>query len=161
GQARLNDASVLMVGAGGLGCPTLLYLAAAGIGRIGICDGDVVEESNLHRQVLFTQDQIGQNKARAARKQLLAHNPAINIEAHEYAVDSKNVEDLFSRYDVIIDGTDNFATKFLLGDAAVKFSKPLVYAALSGFEGQVSVFDAQRGPCYRCLFPQPPTQEIL
>ena len=160
GQAKILDASVLCVGAGGLGCPALLYLAAAGVGSIGIVDFDNVDESNLQRQVLFTHADIGENKAEAAKARLNALNPEIDIEAYNCALDADNAEELFERYDVIIDGTDNFAAKFLINDAAVKFGKPFVYGSILGFEGQVSVFNYKGGPCYRCLFPEPPTGHI-
>ncbi len=163
GQERLLRASVLCVGAGGLGSPALLYLAAAGVGRLGIADFDRVDLSNLQRQVLFSSVQIGQAKCSAARERLLALNPDIDIEEFPDGIHSENAEELIGAYDVIIDGTDNFAAKFLINDACVKFGKPVVYAAINQFEGQVSVFDSTRGdaPCYRCLYPNPPTQRVM
>lgn len=160
GQKRLSEASVLVVGAGGLGCPALLYLAAAGIGRLGIADFDVVDETNLQRQVLYSTDQIGQNKARAAQEKLQALNPTITIEIFEDGLNEVNAEELFKNHDIIIDGTDNFDTKYLINDAGVKFGKPVVYGAINQFEGQVSVFDAQKGPCYRCLYPEKPEEHV-
>ena len=160
GQEKLSRAAVLCIGAGGLGCPALLYLAAAGIGRIGIVDFDTVDETNLQRQVLFTMNQVGMNKARAAAERLQALNPEIVIEPHETELTDKNALTLFKNYDVIIDGTDNFAAKFLINDAALKSAKPFVYASILGFEGQLAVFGAPGGPCYRCLFPAPPHTHI-
>lgn len=160
GQTALSHARVLCVGAGGLGCPALLYLAAAGIGHITIIDPDYVDVSNLQRQVLFTDADCGQSKAVAAQKRLQQLNPEITIEAISDWLTDKNAEDLFLRHDIIIDGTDNFEAKYLINDAAVKTSKPVVYGAIQGFEGQVSVWDAQRGPCYRCLYPAPPKAAI-
>ena len=160
GQEKLSAASVLCVGAGGLGCPALLYLAAAGVGHIGIVDFDVVDETNLQRQVLFTMDQLGENKAESAKKRLIALNPDIKIEAYVEALSDQNAEALFSDYDIIIDGTDNFSAKFLINDAALKVGKPFVYGSILGFDGQVSVFNHKGGPCYRCLFPAPPKGHI-
>lgn len=160
GQEKISKASVLCIGAGGLGSPALLYLAAAGVGRIGIIDFDVVDESNLQRQILFTVDQIGQNKALAAKARLQVLNPEIEIEAYPEKLNEGNAPDLFARYDVIVDGTDNFAGKFLINDAAVKIGKPFVYGSILGFEGQAAVFNYKGGPCYRCLFPEPPRSHI-
>lgn len=160
GQKKISAASVLCIGAGGLGCPALLYLAAAGVGRIGVVDFDVVDESNLQRQVLFQTDQVGQNKAQAAQNRLTALNPEIEIEAYPYGLDADNAMSLFKSYDVIIDGTDNFSSKFLINDAAVKAGKPFVYGSILGFEGQLSVFNYKGGPCYRCLFPEAPKSHI-
>lgn len=156
GQQRLADSSVLCVGAGGLGCPALLYLAAAGIGRIGIIDFDSVDETNLQRQVLFTIHDIGKNKAEAATERLQRLNPEISIQAYTYELTDKNAQGLFHNYDIIIDGTDNFATKFLINDTAIKTDTPFIYGSILGFDGQISVFNHQNGPCYRCLFPEPP-----
>lgn len=161
GQSRLSNARVLVVGAGGLGCPALQYLAGAGIGTIGIIDHDRVDETNLHRQILFNMNNIGKPKARAAGEHLLKLNPEIIIQAYDEELADKNVLTLFSSYDVILDGTDNFSAKFLINDAAVKCGKPVVYGAIQGFDGQVTVFDAARGPCYRCLHPQPPRGVVL
>ncbi len=156
GQEKLSRASVLCIGAGGLGCPALLYLAAAGVGRIVIVDFDTVDETNLQRQVLFIMKQVGRNKAEAAKERLEALNPDIEIEAYPFELTDKNAEELFQNYDIIIDGTDNFAAKFLINDAAVKCEKPFIYGSILGFDGQLSVFGAPGGPCYRCLFPEAP-----
>lgn len=161
GQLALSEARILCVGAGGLGCPALLYLAAAGVGHIGIIDDDRVEDSNLQRQVLYTHDQIGMNKAVAARAHLIARNPDISVTAYEERLSADNCERLFSAHDIIIDGTDNFDSKFLINDAAVKFNKPWVYAAILGFDGQVSVFTTdEQSPCFRCLFPHTPRNHV-
>lgn len=160
GQNKISKASVLCVGAGGLGCPALLYLAAAGVGHIGIIDFDVVDESNLQRQVLFNTEQIGQNKAEAAKERLAALNPAISLQSYAEELTAGNVTELFSTYDLIIDGTDNFATKFLINDTAVQLDKPYIYGSILGFEGQAAVFNYEDGPCYRCLFPEPPQSHI-
>lgn len=162
GQAALDSASVLVVGAGGLGAPALLYLAGAGVGRIGVVDFDVVEETNLHRQVIYTMDQIGQNKATAAANKLHALNPEIIVEVYTDKLTGENAPDLFSAYDLVIDGTDNFETKFLINDAGVKYGVPVVYGAVLGFDGQVAVFDHvdKDAPCYRCLYPHPPKNHI-
>ena len=161
GQAKLAAARILVVGAGGLGCPALLYLAGAGIGTLGIVDFDAVSISNLPRQILFTDQDEGRSKAAIAKARLEAMNPHIVINAHDEELTERNVVGLFSGYDIIVDGTDNFAAKFLINDAAVKLGKPVVYGALQGFEAQVSVFDAAHGPCYRCLYPQPPKAIIM
>lgn len=160
GQSRLANARILVVGAGGLGCPALLYLAGAGIGLIGIADPDVVDISNLQRQVLFTSDDSGRHKAEAAREKLLRLNPEIKINAYATAVTEQNALGFFSDYDIVIDGTDNFSAKYLLSDAGVKSEKPVIYGAIQGFDGQVSVFDASLGPCYRCLYPYPPESAV-
>lgn len=160
GQEKISKASVLCIGAGGLGCPALLYLTAAGTGQIGIVDFDVVDETNLQRQVLFTVGQIGQNKAEAAKERLEDLNPEIKIQAYAEELTDQNVEKLFVGYDIIIDGTDNFAAKFLINDAAVKTEKPFIYGSILGFDGQLSVFNYNNGPCYRCLFPEPPKGHI-
>ena len=161
GQKKLLKASVLCVGAGGLGSPALLYLAAAGVGRIGIIDFDRVDESNLQRQVLFDTEAVGRPKAERAAQRLNALNPTIHIEAHDEQLNAENAARLFPGYDVIIDGTDNFETKFLINDAAVKFGKPWIYGAIQGFDGQASVFNYQGGPCYRCLYPEKPKGRIM
>lgn len=160
GQEMLLDAHVLCVGAGGLGSPALLYLAAAGVGHIGIAEFDSVDESNLQRQVLFTRDDVGQPKATQAKEKLQALNPDIDITLHEEGLNADNAPSLFQKYDIILDGTDNFETKFLINDAAVKFGKPWVYGAIQGFDGQASVFNAKGGPCYRCLYPEKPKAHI-
>ena len=161
GQKKLTNARVLMVGAGGLGCSALQYMAAAGIGTLGIIDHDSIDISNLQRQVLFTTEDHEKKKAVAARARLLQLNSDIIIHAYAERLTQENVLGLFSSYDLIIDGTDNFVTKFLINDAAVKTSKPVVYGAIEDFAGQISVFDAVHGPCYRCLHPQPPQNHVL
>ncbi len=158
GQDKLSNSKVLVVGAGGLGCPVLQYLTAAGIGTIGIIDFDVVEESNLQRQILFGTSSLGENKALAAKNRLTDLNPTILIEAYPQKLTSGNALTLFKNYDIIVDGTDNFATRYLINDAAILVNKPVVYGAIYKFEGQVSVFNYQKGPSYRCLFPTPPKQ---
>ncbi len=158
GQDKLTQAQVLVVGAGGLGCPVLQYLTAAGIGTLGIIDFDVVEISNLQRQILFGTSSIGTNKALAAKARLEDLNPEIIIQAYPEKLTSDNALDLFKSYDIIVDGTDNFGTRYLINDAAVLSNKPVVYGAIYKFEGQVSVFNYQNGPSYRCLFPIPPKE---
>ncbi|HMC01965.1 MAG TPA: HesA/MoeB/ThiF family protein [Flavobacteriaceae bacterium] len=158
GQAKLLKAKVLVVGAGGLGCPALQYLTASGIGTIGIIDFDIVEESNLQRQVLFGTSTLGKNKAIASKTRLEDLNSTITINAYPEKLTSKNALDLFKKYDIIIDGTDNFTTRYLINDVAILTNKPVVYAAIYKFEGQVSVFNYQNGPSYRCLFPNPPKE---
>lgn len=160
GQQLLEGARVLCVGAGGLGCPALLYLAAAGVGHISVMDFDVVEESNLQRQVLFTTEQLGQSKAVAAADRLRALNPHCTIEALPEPLTADNAVPAFQRADIIIDGTDNFASKYLINDTAVKTGKPVVYGSILGFEGQAALFNYQQGPCYRCLFPNPPQTHV-
>lgn len=161
GQDRLLNASVLCVGAGGLGSPALLYLAAAGVGRIGIIDFDRVDETNLQRQVLFSMDMIGQPKAQEAARRIKQLNPDIQVEYYDAELDVEVASRLFPVYDVILDGTDNFETKFLINDAAVKFRKPWIYGAIQGFDGQVSVFNDQGGPCYRCFQPEKPRAAVM
>ena len=160
GQERLKSTSVLCVGAGGLGSPALLYLAAAGIGRIGLVDDDVVDISNLQRQVLFKEADRGKSKVEAAKTTLAELNSECQIEAYHQRFSPENAEILVKNYDVIIDGTDNFSSKFLINDACVKFGKPLVYGSILGFVAQVSVFWAGHGSCYRCLYPKPPSGHI-
>lgn len=161
GQQKLMTARVLCIGAGGLGCPALLYLAGAGVGTIGIVDFDKVDISNLQRQILFTAEDLGRPKAVAAAVRLKALNPDIEINAYDQELTAENVLSLFSAYDIIIDGTDNFDAKFLINDAAVKLGKPVVYGAIQEFDGQVCVFGAGDGPCYRCLRPLPPENAIM
>ncbi|MEL6810971.1 MAG: HesA/MoeB/ThiF family protein [Bacteroidota bacterium] len=156
GQQKLQQAKVLVVGAGGLGCPVLQYLAAAGIGTLGVIDDDVVALSNLQRQVLFGTSHIGENKALIAREKLTEMNPNIEIHAYPEKLGDQNVISLFSQYDIIVDGTDNFPTRYLINDACVLLDRPMVYGAIFKFEGQVSVFNYEGGPTYRCLFPIPP-----
>lgn len=160
GQARIESGSVLCVGAGGLGSPALLYLAAAGVGRIGIVDPDKVDETNLQRQVLFDTSDLGSPKSDAALKRLRDLNPAIEVTAYPTSLRADNALEILSRYDVIVDGTDNFAAKFLINDAGARLGKPVVHGSISKFEGRVSVFWRGRGPCYRCLYPKPPEAEI-
>ncbi len=155
GQAKLRAASVLIIGAGGLGAPMIMYLAAAGIGRIGIIDDDLVDLSNLQRQVAHTTDRIGVNKAESAAATAKAINPEITVDILPFRLASDTIDDLFSQYDVIADGTDNFETRYLVNDAAVRQSKTLVTAALLRFDGQITTVKPG-GPCYRCLFPNPP-----
>jgi adenylyltransferase/sulfurtransferase len=161
GQRRLKAASVLIVGAGGLGSPAALYLAAAGIGRLGLVDFDRVDASNLQRQVLYGSSSVGRPKLDAARERLADLNPGVRIETHEARLTSANALDLLAGYDVILDGTDNFPTRYLVNDACVLLGKPNVHGSIFRFEGQVSVFDAARGPCYRCLYPDPPPPGLV
>ncbi len=156
GQERLKAGSVLVIGAGGLGCPALQYLAAAGVGRIGICDFDRVEVSNLQRQVLFGYSQLDQPKAEAASDRLADLNPHVELRPHIERFSPENAERLLADYDLVLDGTDNFPTRYLVNDACVKFGKPLAFGSIFKFEGQVTVFNHQDGPTYRCLFPQSP-----
>ena len=161
GQRKLKAASVLCVGAGGLGSPVLLYLAAAGIGRIGIVDFDVVDLSNLQRQVLHGTSDIGRKKLESARDSVKAINPHVQVDLHEVALTSQNALELFKPYDVIIDGTDNFPTRYLVNDACVLLGKPNAYGSIFRFEGQASVFATKGGPCYRCLYPEPPPPGLV
>ena len=160
GQAKLLDSKVLLIGAGGLGSPASLYLAAAGVGTIGIIDFDVVDLSNLQRQVVHTTERIGEKKVDSARKTLLALNPGINVIGHDEMLVADNVERIISGYDVIVDGTDTFETRYLLNDAAVIAGIPVVHASVFRFEGQLTVFKPYDGPCYRCLYPTPPPPEL-
>jgi len=156
GQKRLKNAKVLCVGAGGLGSPALMYLAAAGVGTLGIVEFDEVDESNLQRQIIHSQADIGRSKAESARDSVLGINPYVNVILHEERLEAENVMEIFSQYDLIVDGTDNFATRYLVNDAAVLLHKPYVWGSIFRFDGQVSVFWADQGPCYRCLYPEPP-----
>jgi molybdopterin/thiamine biosynthesis adenylyltransferase/rhodanese-related sulfurtransferase len=156
GQKRLRDAKVLCVGAGGLGSPALMYLAAAGVGTLGIVEFDVVDESNLQRQVIHGQSDIGRSKAESARDTIREINPYVTVNLHEERLDSSNAMELFAPYDLIVDGTDNFATRYLVNDACVLLGKPYVWGSIYRFDGQASVFWAEHGPCYRCLYPEPP-----
>lgn len=156
GQKRLKNAKVLCVGAGGLGSPALMYLAAAGVGTLGIAEFDTVDESNLQRQIIHGQKDIGRSKAESARDRVLEINPYVNVQMHEVHIDSTNVMEIFSEYDLIVDGTDNFATRYLVNDACVLLNKPYVWGSIYRFDGQASVFWAEYGPCYRCLYPEPP-----
>jgi adenylyltransferase/sulfurtransferase len=166
GQKRLKAAKVLVIGSGGLGSPVLLYLAAAGVGHLGIVDFDVVDDSNLQRQVLFTVDDIGKSKAETAKKRLHALNPHIKITVHNTRLTKENALDLINQYDIVADGTDNFPTRYLVNDACVLSGKTNVYASIFRFEGQVSVFnylneDGTRGPNYRDMFPEPPPPGLV
>ncbi|MGA8850339.1 MAG: adenylyltransferase/sulfurtransferase MoeZ [Aeromicrobium sp.] len=156
GQKRLKNAKVLVIGAGGLGSPALLYLAAAGVGTLGIIDDDVVDESNLQRQVIHGQSDIDKPKVTSAAESVAEINPYVTVIQHEVRLDTDNVLDIFAAYDLIVDGTDNFATRYLVNDAAVILNKPYVWGSIYRFEGQVSVFWAQEGPQYRDLYPEPP-----
>ena len=156
GQQRLKSASVLVVGVGGLGSPASLYLAAAGVGRLGLVDGDTVDESNLQRQVLYATAEVGEPKVTAARHRLHALNPHIHIDAYPHRLSAENAWDIIAQYDIIVDGTDNFAARYLINDTAVLQNKPFVYGSIAQFDGQVSVFYAAEGPCYRCTFPKAP-----
>jgi sulfur-carrier protein adenylyltransferase/sulfurtransferase len=156
GQRRLKNAKVLVVGAGGLGSPALLYLAAAGVGTLGVIDFDVVDESNLQRQIIHGQSDIGRPKAVSAMESIREVNPLVNVVLHEERLDSDNAMQIFGPYDLIVDGTDNFATRYLVNDACVLLGKPYVWGSIYRFDGQASVFWADYGPCYRCLYPEPP-----
>ncbi len=161
GQKKLKRGSVLIVGAGGLGSPAALYLAAAGVGKIGLVDFDTVDATNLQRQILYGESSIGKRKLDAARDRLNDLNPHVSIETFNAALTSQNAREVFEPYDVILDGTDNFATRYLVNDACVLMKKPDVYGSIYRFDGQVSVFDATRGPCYRCLYPDPPPPHLI
>ncbi|MGN6250635.1 MAG: adenylyltransferase/sulfurtransferase MoeZ [Marmoricola sp.] len=160
GQKRLKNAKVLVIGAGGLGSPALLYLAAAGVGTLGIIDFDEVDESNLQRQVIHGQSDIGRSKAVSAQESIAEINPLVEVIVHEARLDNDNVMEIFSGYDLIVDGTDNFATRYMVNDAAYFLGKPYVWGSIYRFDGQASVFwptlDGADGPCYRCLYPEPP-----
>jgi adenylyltransferase/sulfurtransferase len=156
GQQRLLAARVLLIGAGGLGSPAALYLAAAGVGTLGVVDFDVVDESNLQRQILFAAGDVGRSKVEAAGERLRGINPEIRVVPHAARLDLDNALELVSAYDLVLDGSDNFATRYLVNDACVLKGKPDVWGAIFRFEGQVSIFAAPGGPCYRCLFPEPP-----
>ncbi|MEL7434011.1 MAG: molybdopterin-synthase adenylyltransferase MoeB, partial [Chloroflexota bacterium] len=161
GQKKLKAASVLLIGTGGLGSPTALYLAAAGIGRIGLVDYDVVDQSNLQRQVIHGMDTVGDLKVDSAAKRMKNLNPDMQIDVHNVPLTSDNALELFEPYDIIVDGTDNFPTRYLVNDACVKLGKPNVYGSIFRFEGQLSVFYAEEGPCYRCMFPTPPPPGLV
>jgi molybdopterin/thiamine biosynthesis adenylyltransferase/rhodanese-related sulfurtransferase len=161
GQLKLKRARVLMIGTGGLGAPLGLYLAAAGVGHLGLVDFDVVDSSNLQRQVTFTTQDVGKPKSEAAKARLSALNPAIEIEAYETRLTSDNALELFRDYDIIVDGTDNFPTRFLVNDACILLGKPNVYGSIFRFEGQATVFGYPDGPCYRCLYPEPPPPGLV
>jgi molybdopterin/thiamine biosynthesis adenylyltransferase/rhodanese-related sulfurtransferase len=160
GQRKLLDAKVLLVGAGGLGSPAALYLAAAGVGTLGVVDADIVDDSNLQRQVIHTTERVGMPKVESARIAIEALNPDVNVVKHETRLDQSNVLDIFADYDVILDGTDNFATRYLINDACVLLDKPNAHGSIFRFEGQATTFIPHQGPCYRCLFPTPPPPEL-
>ncbi|HEX7394860.1 MAG TPA: molybdopterin-synthase adenylyltransferase MoeB [Anaerolineaceae bacterium] len=161
GQRKLKAASVLLVGTGGLGSPIALYLAAAGVGRIGLVDYDIVDSSNLQRQVIHATSRIDKLKVESARRQMLDLNPYIQVETFNEVFNAQNAGPISSSYDILVDGSDNFPTRYLLNDLAVFTGKPYIYGSIFRFEGQVSVFDARRGPCYRCLFPEPPPPGLV
>jgi molybdopterin/thiamine biosynthesis adenylyltransferase/rhodanese-related sulfurtransferase len=160
GQLKLLASKVLMIGAGGLGSPSSLYLAAAGVGTIGIIDEDVVDDSNLQRQILHTTDRIGVAKTESARQALTALNPDVEVVAYNERLTSANIDRILPGYDLVVDGTDNFPTRYLLNDASVKHDIPVVHASIFRFEGQMTVFKPHEGPCYRCLFPEPPPVDL-
>jgi molybdopterin/thiamine biosynthesis adenylyltransferase/rhodanese-related sulfurtransferase len=160
GQMKLLDAKVLCIGAGGLGSPALLYLAAAGVGTIGIVDSDVVEENNLQRQVVHNTDRIGALKAESAKETISKLNPDVNGIVHAFRLDESNAGDVFANYDVIVDGCDNFDTRYVVNDAAVALRKPVIHGSIFRFEGMASTFIPYEGPCYRCLYPEAPPPEL-
>jgi molybdopterin/thiamine biosynthesis adenylyltransferase/rhodanese-related sulfurtransferase len=161
GQAKLLKSKVLVIGAGGLGSPTALYLAAAGVGRLGIVDDDVVDESNLQRQILHTTDRVGMPKTESAKKTLQALNPDVAVDEHRVRLNRDNALDLFAKYDLVVDGSDNFGTRYLVNDACVLLEKPNVHGSIFRFDGQATTFVPGGGrPCYRCLFPEPPPPEL-
>src|SRR4249920_1498181 len=161
GQQKLKAARVLCVGTGGLGSPLAFYLAAAGIGTLGLVDFDVVDASNLQRQIIHSTKDIGRKKLDSAEEKLLALNPALNVMKHETMLTSANALDIIKNFDIVADGTDNFPTRYLVNDACVLSGKPNVYASIFRFEGQASVFWAEKGPCYRCLYPEPPPPGLV
>jgi molybdopterin/thiamine biosynthesis adenylyltransferase/rhodanese-related sulfurtransferase len=160
GQLKMLNAKVLLVGAGGLGAPAALYLAAAGIGTLGLVDDDEVDESNLQRQVIHNTERVGQPKTESARKTIAALNPDVDVVEHRTRLDASNIIEIISDYDVIVDGADNFPTRYLLNDASVRLRKPVVSASILAFDGQISTFMPYQGPCYRCLYPTPPPAEL-
>jgi sulfur-carrier protein adenylyltransferase/sulfurtransferase len=160
GQARLLDSSILLIGAGGLGSPAALYLAAAGVGTIGVVDYDVVDRTNLQRQVLHNLDRVGMPKTESAREAITALNPDVKVVTHNVRLDADNALDIMRGYDVVLDGGDNFPTRYLVNDASLHLRVPVVHGSIFRFEGQASVFDPYAGPCYRCLFPEPPPPEL-
>jgi adenylyltransferase/sulfurtransferase len=156
GQRKLKNAKAVIIGAGGLGIPASAYLAAAGFGTIGIVDHDIVEKSNLHRQILYSENDIGRLKAEVAAERLHVVNPNIEVQPFAVKLDSSNALELLKRFDIILDCTDNFPSRYLINDSCVLLHKPDVYASVFRFDGQATVFDADKGPCYRCLYPDPP-----
>jgi adenylyltransferase/sulfurtransferase len=161
GQRAIKSAKVLCVGAGGLGSPVAMYLAAAGVGTIGIVDFDVVDFSNLQRQLLYMTHDVGRPKVESARERLEAINPEVRVETHQVTLSSANALDLFSRYDLVVDGTDNFPTRYLVNDACVLTRRPYIYGSVFQFEGQASIFAVENGPCYRCIYPEPPPAGLV
>ncbi|NIT13167.1 MAG: molybdopterin-synthase adenylyltransferase MoeB, partial [Candidatus Dadabacteria bacterium] len=161
GQEKLVNASVLCIGAGGLGSPLALYLAAAGVGHLGVLDYDIVDFSNLQRQIIHSEETIGDLKVESAKKRLLELNSDIKVTTYNVMINSENAMDIIKDYDIVVDGTDNFATRYLVNDSCVLLGKPNVYGSIFRFEGQVSVFDAKHGPCYRCLYPEPPPPGLV
>jgi molybdopterin/thiamine biosynthesis adenylyltransferase/rhodanese-related sulfurtransferase len=160
GQIKLLNSKVLLIGAGGLGAPSALYLAAAGVGTLGLVDDDVVDESNLQRQVIHNTERVGEPKTESARTTIEALNPDVNVVEHRTRLDASNVIEIIEDYDVIVDGADNFPTRYLLNDASVRLRKPVVSASILAFDGQISTFVPFEGPCYRCLYPTPPPAEL-
>jgi molybdopterin/thiamine biosynthesis adenylyltransferase len=160
GQQKLLDAKVLLLGAGGLGSPTALYLAAAGVGTLGIVDDDEVDLSNLQRQVIHTNDRIGVAKVDSAEETIRALNPDVQVVKYQTRIGADNIMEILDGYDIVVDGVDNFPTRYLLNDASVRLQVPVVSASILGFDGQLSVFKPYDGPCYRCLFPQPPPADL-
>lgn len=161
GQKKLKSSSVLMIGAGGLGAPLAQYLTAAGVGTLGIVEYDVIEKSNLHRQILYSNDQVGRTKLECAEERLKALNPHIKINSYPVKLSAENALEIIRDYDLVVDGTDNFPTRYLVNDACVLLGKPNVYASIYRFEGQLSIFSSEFGPCYRCLYPEPPPQGMV
>src|SRR5437763_8155952 len=161
GQKKLKAAKVLCIGAGGLGSPVAMYLTAAGVGTLGIVDFDVVDFSNLQRQILHSTNDVGKSKLQSAKEKLVAMNPHVNVVTHDAALSSENAMELFAPYDIIVDGTDNFPTRYLVNDACVLLGKPNAYGSIFRFEGQASVFATKEGPCYRCLYPEPPPPGLV
>jgi molybdopterin/thiamine biosynthesis adenylyltransferase/rhodanese-related sulfurtransferase len=160
GQIKLLDAKALVIGAGGLGSPSAIYLAAAGVGTIGIVDFDVVDTSNLQRQILHNVDRLGRSKVESARETLTALNPDVKVETHDVRLSADNVLEILGQYDVILDGGDNFPTRYLVNDASLHLRKPVVHGSIFRFEGQATIFDPYQGPCYRCQYPEPPPPEL-
>ncbi len=161
GQRKMLDARVLMVGAGGLGSPAAYYLAAAGIGHLGIVDFDTVDLSNLQRQIIHNTERIGMLKTESAKKTIAALNPDVNVTTFNERISAQNIKELFEGYDYIVDGSDNFATRFLINDACVLMNKVNIHGSIFRFEGQATVFDPKNGPCYRCLYPEPPPPGLV
>jgi len=161
GQRKMLDARVLMIGAGGLGSPAAYYLAAAGIGHLGIVDFDTVDLSNLQRQIIHSTERIGMLKTESAKKTIAALNPDVNVTTYNERINSQNIKKLFEGYDYIVDGSDNFATRFLINDACVLMNKVNIHGSIFRFEGQATVFDPKNGPCYRCLYPEPPPPGLV